>query len=446
MLVSLVIASSGCGRQEEPEDQPGVIILFADDMGYGDLECYGHPNIRTPNLNRMAARGIRLTSFYAAAPVCSPSRAGLLTGRYPVRCGMPHNTGPGSDNHLPVSEITIAQALKKAGYRTMAIGKWHLGHSRDEYMPTSRGFDRFFGLPYSNDMIKPWVQTDRPLRLFKDLEPIEDTVDQRSLTVRYTRQAQEFIRSSKGRPFFIYLAYSMPHLPVNTSDGFRGNSVAGLYGDVIQTIDWSAGQIMQTLEEEGAEDNTLLVFTSDNGPWHNLPPRMLQGGNEPWHAGSAGLLKGSKGTTYEGGMREPCIIRWPAKIPAGQVSSEPASTLDLFPTILTAAGVDLPGDRTIDGDNILPMLRGPGPSPARYFFYGRGTRLEAVRNGHWKYRISHYVIGDQPDGPGPFPELYNLDLDPAEMYNVADRYPDVAEEMDRVLRVMAEELQATVAD
>ena len=396
--------------------RPNIVLIFVDDMGYGDLSCYGHPTIQTPRLDRMANEGARLTSFYATAPVCTPSRAALMTGRYPVRCGQPHNVGPGSKGGLPLSEILMAEPLKQAGYRTMCIGKWHLGHAKEELWPTSRGFDHFYGLPYSNDMRRPWVQTDVPLKLYRDSEAIEHPVNQDTLTERYTEEAVKFIKDSAGDPFFIYLPHSMPHLPVRTSERFRGTSNAGLYGDVIETLDWSTGRILDTLEAEGIADNTLVIFTSDNGPWLNLPDRMLQEGNERWHAGSPGPLRGAKASTWEGGMREPMIAWWPGQIPAGQLSAELACTMDLYPTILRAAGVEPPSDRTIDGLDIMPLLRGQANSPRERFYYFRGSRLEAVRNDTWKLR--------QPR-PKDEPELYHIERDVAEQYNVAKDHPEV---------------------
>ena len=413
---TLAAARAGQEASGESSQPPNFIMLFADDLGYGDLSCFGHPTIQTPRLDRMADEGVKMTSFYASAPVCSPSRAALMTGRYPPRCGMPGNTGPGSDNHLPLSEITIADALKEEGYRTMCIGKWHLGHAKDEYFPRNRGFDHWFGLPYSNDMRKPWVQTDVPLKLYRDGEPIEHPVNQDTLTERYTREAMKFIRRSAENPFFLYLPYSMPHLPLHTSKRFRGQSRAGLYGDVIETLDWSVGKILDTLKEEGVDRDTLVVFTSDNGPWLNLPDRMLQEGNERWHAGSPGPLRGAKGSTWEGGMRVPMVARWPGTLPEGRVSGELASTLDMFPTFLRAAGAGTPDDRTIDGNDILPLLRGEASSPTDHFYYFRGRQLQAVRDGTWKLR--------QP-GEGDEPRLFHLDRDPAEQYNVADGHADV---------------------
>lgn len=421
--------------------RPNIILIFCDDLGYGDLSCYGHPTIGTPNLDRLAQEGIRLTSFYAAAPSCTPSRAALLTGRYPIRVGLPHVLSPDSKNGIPSLEITLAEALKDEGYRTMAIGKWHLGHSKKEFMPTFNGFDAYYGLLYSNDMKPPWVKTDVPLQLYRDTEPIEHPVNQSTLTERYTEEAVKFIKSSKDSPFFIYLPHSMPHLPIYTSERFKGQSRAGLYGDVIETIDWGVGRIMETLKEEGLDENTIVVFTSDNGPWLYLPDRMLQEGNKPWHTGSPGLLRGAKGTTYEGGVREPCIIRWLREIPAGITSAEMATTMDLYTSLLKAAGAEVPSDRPVDGNDILPMLKGISSSPTKIFYYFRGKNLEAVREGKWKFRLSNHARKDVMPGQPPTPELYDLDIDPAERYNVADEHPRIVNMLKEKLFNFAKEVR-----
>jgi arylsulfatase A-like enzyme len=425
ILSLLFLAAFSCEPIEQQEKPTNIIIVFADDLGYGDLSCYGHPNINTANLDRMAEEGIRFTSFYAAASVCTPSRAALLTGRYPIR-NAPHNFGPESKNGLPLDEITIANILKDAGYTTMAIGKWHLGHM-PEYLPTSRGFDSFYGLPYSNDMILPWcpwlTENDK-LFLYEDSLAVREIgFEQEDLTVNYTNKATEFIRNNYGQPFFLYLAHSMPHLPISTSDEFKGQSKAGLYGDVIETIDWSMGEILSALKETGIEDNTIVVFTSDNGPWHNLPDRMLQRGVERWHAGSAGLLRGAKGTTYEGGFRVPAIIRWPGQISNGLVSNEVVTTMDLFTTLTNIAGAELPDDREIDGDNLYSILKGDINSQERIFFYLRTDILQAVRKGNWKLRYTK---------TSGF-ELFDLENDPAEMYNVAAENQDLVDELYRLL-------------
>ncbi len=439
------LAAAKDASAADRQNRPNFILVFADDLGYGDLSCYGHPTIRTPNLDRMAQEGMRLTSFYAAASVCSPSRAGLLTGRYPVRCGQPGNLGPGSTGGLPLSEVILPAALKPLGYRTMAIGKWHLGHTPD-YVPTARGFDSFYGLPYSNDMIPPWVKTDRPLHLYRDTESIESPVQQETLTERYTEEAVKFIRRSRGSRFFLYLPHSMPHLPVSTSRRFRGRSRAGLYGDVIETLDWSMGRILATLKQEHLDRRTMVIFTSDNGPWLNLPARMLQQGNERWHAGSKGLLRGHKGNTYEGGLRVPGIVRWPGRIPPGQISEDIAATMDLYTTIVQAAGADLPADRTLDGKDLMPFLAGKAPSPRQEFYYFRGSNLEAVREGKWKLRLSRSMRDDLEKDDPLTPELFDLDFDPAEQYNLADREPDLVARLENKLREFAAELSAKVVE
>jgi len=292
-LFPLLLSFSNCDNSEAPggkvqiPENPNIVILFADDMGYGDLSCYGNPIIKTPNLDRAATEGMRLTSFYVAAPVCTPSRAALLTGRYPFRSNLEFVLGPESPNGINDSEFTLAEGLKSRGYATAIFGKWHLGHLNN-HLPVFHGFDEYFGIPYSNDMKKPWVQSDYPMSLWENDKPVESPVDQDQLTVRYTQRAIEFIKKNKNAPFFLYLPYNMPHMPVHTSADFRGKSRGGLYADVIQTIDWSAGEVLKTLKEEGLEDNTLFIFSSDNGPWSVVPPRMVAEGNERHHAGTAG--------------------------------------------------------------------------------------------------------------------------------------------------------------
>ena len=399
--------------------KPNFIVLFADDMGYGDLGCYGHPNIQTPNLDRLASEGVRFTSGYAAASVCTPSRVGLLTGRYAKRAGLPNNLGPDSVGGLPLTEITIAQQLKRQGYQTAAIGKWHIGHTPKEYLPTSRGFDQYLGLLYSNDMIPPWVKTARPLQLWRNEDAVELVGDQSNLTVKYTDEALRFIRGAGEKPFFLYLPYAMPHLPVSAPMDRRGKSRAGLYGDTIETLDWSAGEILKALKTQGIDNNTMVVFASDNGPWHDLPARMLAQGVEPWHTGSKSLLRGAKGTTYEGGHRVPFLARWPGTIPGGRTSAEMVSTLDFFPTLTAACGAEMPGDRLYDGFDLMPLLRGEAASPRNDYRYYLGAKLEAIREGPWKYRLA----GENP------PELYHLDWDPAEQYNVHDRNGAVAKRL-----------------
>jgi arylsulfatase A-like enzyme len=433
-MLAVIAGLSSCGIPAEKDVKPNIIIVFADDMGYGDLGCYGHPNIETPNLDRLAEQGVRFTSFYVGASVCTPSRAALLTGRYPVR-NLPFNMGPESKNGLPVEEVTLANLLSGQGYATMAIGKWHLGHM-PEYLPTSRGFDSFYGLPYSNDMILPWcpwLSEEDTLFLYQDTTKVKEIgFDQENLTVDYTNEALRFIESSADHPFFLYLAHSMPHLPVSTSAEFLGRSEGGLYGDVIETIDWSAGQVMAKLEELGIEDNTLLVFTSDNGPWMDLPDRMLQRGVERWHAGSTGMLRGSKATSYEGGFRVPAIVRWPGVTPAGEVCHKMASTVDLFVTLAEAGGAEIPADRVIDGVNIVPLMKGGDEAVRTTYFYARGKLIEAVREGDLKLRVT----------PGDGVQLFNLSDDPGERINIADRYPDEVRRLSRLMVDFAAETGA----
>ena len=436
----LAMSKGATGAETGPQRPPNVVLLFADDAGYGDLSCYGHPTIRTPNLDRLAGEGARFTSM-CTPPACTPARAALLTGRYPVRPGgVAGVIGPDSEDGLPASEITTATALKSAGYRTRCVGKWHLGHARDEFMPISHGFDDYFGLLYSNDMIRPWVQTDKPLRLYRGTEPIEGEVDQTTLTVRYTEEAVNFIHDAADGPFFLYLPYSMPHLPLATAERFRGQSRAGLYGDVIEALDWSAGAIMQALDEAGVADNTLVIWLSDNGPWINMPDRMVQPGpqgldNKPWHAGSPGPFRDAKGTTYEGGTRVPAIAWWPGQVPAGRIIQEPANSMDLFATVLRAAGVDIPDDRPIDGNDLLPLLRGEtDTSPTQVYHYFRGNQLQAVRKGPWKLQR---VTGED--------ELFHLDRDIGERFNVADDHPELVAELQELMRAMADETGTTAA-
>ena len=407
---------------------------MADDLGWGDLGCYGHPSIRTPNLDRMATEGMRFTDFYSAAEVCTPSRAALLTGRYPIRSGMCHDRfrvlRRNSAGGLPAGEITLPQALKARGYATACIGKWHLGNYANDpaHHPRRHGFDSYFGLPHSNDMnptpAAPPGATNRldqeaewwAAPLYRNEERIECPADQTTLTRRYTEEAEKFIRGHKDHPFFLYLAHTFPHVPLFASGAFRGKSRRGLYGDVVEEIDGSVGRLLQTLRREGLDKNTLVFFTSDNGPW------LTQGEA----GGSAGPLRGGKGSTWEGGMREPGIAWWPDRVPAGVVSHELACTMDLFTTALKLAGAEIPKDRIIDGLDISPVLFGTGPSPRQVFFYYRGTHLYAARKGSFK---AHFIT-QSAYGPGaPVkqnpPILYHLGHDPSERFNVAAAHPDV---------------------
>lgn len=387
-----------------------MVILFADDLGYGDLGCFGHPTIRTPNLDRMASEGMKLTQFYSTSPVCTPSRAALLTGRLPIRNGMYGRNRrvlfPDSFGGLPATEITIASALKTKGYATCCIGKWHLGHL-PQYLPTRRGFDYYFGIPYSNDM--------RPTPLIRNEEVIEEPANQAALTRRYTEEAIQFIEKNRHNPFFLYFAHTFPHVPLFASDAFKGKSLRGLYGDVVEELDWSVGRILETLRRLILAEKTLVLFTSDNGPWLL---KKLQGG-------SAGLLSGGKGSTWEGGVREPCLAWWPGKIKPASVSAEVACTMDFFSTALELAGLLLPGDRVIDGVSMVPMLWGSGKSARTVLFYYRDMRLMAVRKGPWKvHLITQDGYNGEPQEHDP-PLLFHLEQDPSEKVDMAQAHPDV---------------------
>ncbi len=410
-------------------ERPNVIIIFADDLGYGDLGCYGSPTIRTPHLDRMASEGLRFTDFYSAAEVCSPSRAALLTGRYPIRSGMCGNRRvlfPNSKGGLPTSEVTIAEALQQNGYATAQIGKWHLG-IHDGSRPGDQGFQRSFGLPYSNDMD---ARADLPkgsagsatpppdgwnVPLMRDGEIVEQPADQTTLTRRYTEEAVRFIAERNGKPFFLYFAHTFPHVPMFASPDFKGRSRAGIYGDAVEELDWSVGQVLTTLRNEGIAENTLVFFTSDNGPW------LIMGDQ----GGSAGLLREGKGSTWEGGMRVPGIAWMPGRIRPG-VTSEVAHAMDLFPTVLALAATPLPDNVTLDGLDLGPMLFESRLLPARPFYYYRGDQVFACRLGEWKAHFETQNGYGQPRAESHDPPLlFHLGRDPSEKRSVASDHAEV---------------------
>ena len=408
------------------------VVIFCDDLGYGDLACYGHPTIRTPHLDRMAEEGQRWTNFYCAAPVCTPSRAALMTGRLPIRSGMCSNTRrvlfPNSGGGIPENETTLAEALRERGYATGHFGKWHLGHL-PQHLPTRHGFDTYFGIPFSNDMM--WAGKKIKHRdafadpkieywnvpLMRDEVTIEQPADQRTITRRYTEEAARFIREHRGKkPFFVYLAHSMPHVPLFRSEEFTGRSARGIYGDVIEEIDFSVGTILDTLRTEGLAENTIVVFTSDNGPW--LPYGA--------HGGSAGLLRDGKGSTFEGGMRVPGIFWGPGTIMSGTQRSM-GSTLDLMSTFMAMSGEEA---TTTDGVDLSPVLRGTQgihePSPRNTMFFYRGEELFAIRIGRYKAHFkTRSGYGEKEAKIHDPPLLYDLDVDPGEQYNVASAHPEV---------------------
>ncbi len=444
LLILLGLAIALFGLPLRAATQPNIVIILADDLGYGDLGCYGHPTLRTPNLDRMAAEGMRFTDFYSAAEVCTPSRAALLTGRYAVRSGMAHDKfrvlRQRSTGHLPDREITMAEALQSKGYATGMVGKWHLGvwSINPEGHPRRHGFDFFFGLPHSNDMdptpAAPKGAPGRPDQdpvwwnapLYRNEDLVERPADQTQLTRLYTEQARQFIREHKRQPFLLYFASTFPHVPLFASDQFRGTSRRGLYGDVVEELDWAVGRILETLHREGLAKKTLVFFTSDNGPWLIMNQQ----------GGSAGPLRGGKGSTWEGGMREPGIAWWPGRIPAGVVNTNMACMLDLFPTVLRLADADLPADRILDGQDLAGTLFRGAALPPRPFFYYRGTRVFAARRGEWKLHLFTQKGYGQaaPDAHDP-PLLFNLNVDPGERFDVAKDHPDIVADLLKAIEV-----------
>jgi len=451
-LTAAALAMPGCGGQLQQAssgkstDKPNVVIIFCDDVGYADIGVFGAKGYETPNLDRMAAEGVKFTDFYAAASSCTPSRAALMTGCYPQRISLPNVIGPNAKIGISDREQTIAETLKPLGYATACYGKWHLGHL-PKFLPTRHGFDEYFGLPYSNDM---WPQhpTDKSfpdLPLIEGERILEYNPDQTQLTTWYTERAVRFIEKNKDRPFFLYVPHSMAHVPLFVSDKFKGKSERGLYGDVMMEIDWSVGQILSTLKRLDIDNKTLVIFCSDNGPW-------LSYGD---HSGLAKPLREGKGTSFDGGHREPTVMRWPGRIPAGTVCNEPASTMDILPTVAKLTGAKLPAHR-IDGKDIWPLASGvPGAkSPHEAFFYYRGFALEAVRSGKWKLHLPHSyrTLAGRPGGTGGQPAkyeqgkigpaLFDLAGDIGEQHDISARHPKVVER----LSALADEMRQDLGD
>ena len=433
-LALLTVSTAGAFASA---DRPNIIVIFADDLGYGDLGCYGSPTIRTPHLDRMAGEGLRLTDFYAAAPLCTPSRAALLTGRYAVRSGMYGTRGvyfPDSRGGLPQSEQTLARVLQRAGYATALVGKWHLG-VQPGGRPLDHGFDQALEVPYSNDMDRrpdlPASAAGLPtppvdgwnVPLLRNGEVIERPMDQRTLTRRFTEEATRFIEDRKGQPFFLYLAHVFPHVPMFASPAFAGRSRAGPYGDAVEELDWSVGEILATLRRLGLEQRTLVIFTSDNGPW--LAQRD--------QGGSAGPFREGKTTPWEGGQRVPALAWMPGRIAPG-VAPDLAVAFDLFPTALRLAGVPAPAGVEIDGLDLSPLLFSRTALPERPFFYYVREHVQAARIGDWKL---HYRV-PAAAAPETAPLLYHLGRDPGERRNVAAQHPDVVARFQELLRTHLE--------
>jgi arylsulfatase A len=434
-------AAAGGGRL------PNIVIVLTDDQGYQDLGCFGSPLIKTPNLDGLAARGMRFTDFYVAQPVCSASRAGLMTGCYSNRVGILGALGPHSKVGISDGEMTLAQLVKQRGYATAIYGKWHLGDA-PQFLPTRHGFDEYFGLPYSNDMWPqhPTAKNFPALPLMENEKVVNPNVgheEQSQLTTWYAEHAVRFIEKNKDRPFFLYVAHNMPHVPLHVSDKFKGKSPRGLYGDVIMEIDWSVGQIVDALRRNGLEDNTLFIYTSDNGPW-------LSYGD---HAGCALPLREGKGTTWDGGTREPTVMYWPGKVPAGAVCSEPVMTIDILPTVAGLVGAKLP-DHKIDGLDIWPLISGqPGAkSPHEALFFYWGQHLQGLRSGKWKLHFEHTyaTLAGKPGGTGGMPvpystaktglALYDLEADKGETTSIADQNPEAVKRLEALAEAARDDL------
>ena len=452
--VAVSASLSGCvSVQKRKRSHTNFVVIFTDDQGYADVGCYGAKGFTTPNLDAMAKDGVRFSDFYVAQAVCSASRASLLTGCYSNRVSILGALFPDDNYGLNPQEDTIADVLRKKGYTSGIFGKWHLGHHKD-FLPLAQGFDEYLGLPYSNDMWpvgfdgKPVTKGYRtklpPLPLIDGSDKvaeIRNLEDQSTLTTRYTERAVRFIEKNKDKPFFLYVPHSMPHVPLGVSDKFRGKSEQGMYGDVIMEIDWSVGEILQSLRENGLDDNTLIIFATDNGPWLNF-------GN---HAGSALPLREGKMTMFDGGARVPCIMRWPGKIKPDTVCEKMASTIDLLPTIAEIAGAPLP-EKKIDGVSILPLLKGKNENPRDVFYFYYGNALQAVRQGRWKLHFPYSYRSYKGIEPGKngYPrsridrttelELYDLKNDISERNNVIDQHGDVVRRLEKLAEKARREL------
>ena len=457
-ILLLLCIGFSCDNQKI-EKLPNIVLIFTDDQGYGDVGSYGAIGFTTPNLDKLASEGMRFTNFYSAQAVCSASRAALLTGCYPNRIGVHGAYMPWATNGINENEITLAEMLGEKGYYCGIVGKWHLGH-HEKFLPLQHGFDEYFGIPYSNDMWPvnfdgkpvtdsseaPWKMRYPILPLIEGNEKIREIrtlEDQNEITTLYTERAVKFINENKEKPFFLYMPHSMPHVPLGVSDKFAGKSDQGMYGDVMMEIDWSVGEILKTLETLGLENNTLVIFATDNGPWLNF-------GN---HAGTTGGLREGKGTSFEGGQRVPFIVKWPDRISNGVVCNKMAATLDVFPTLAEITSSSLP-EHKIDGISILPILEGKKDANPRnhLFYYYHKNNLEAVRKGNWKLVFPHAsrsyekVLPGNDGWPGSYEtietglELYDLRRDPGERYNVIDQYPEIVIELEALASLAKDDL------
>ena len=433
LLIFFLLLQISCnsGLKKKP---PNFIIIFADDLGYGDLGSYGHPTIKTPNLDKMASEGVRFTQFYVGSSICTPSRAALLTGKLPIRTGMYGNRSvlfPDNAGGLDPKEITIASALKEYDYKTACIGKWHLGHLQ-EYMPTNHGFDEFYGIPYSNDM-RPEGNWDYarenfpPLPFLDGLDTIGVSIDQSQFIDMFTKRSVDFIKKNKDKSFFLYLAHTAPHTPLVSGTTQKGRSIRGAYGDVVEELDQSVGTILQVLKDLKIADNTFVIFTSDNGPW----------GWANVDGGSSGLLKGNKGSVYEGGYRVPAIAWMPGTIKKGTVSTALASTIDLYPTLIAMTGNEISSQEELDGLNIKNTFFNNEPVRHEIHYYRQDT-LIGIRHKEWKMYIKDPNPWNDDLTEKDIPVLYNIEHDPSEKYNVTSKHSDV---VDRIVTLSEKHIQ-----
>jgi arylsulfatase A len=425
ILISCLLLACGTDKRDEIQSQlPNIVFIFTDDLGYGDLGCFGATDIATPNIDRIAAEGIKFTSFLSASPVCSPSRAGLLTGRMPQRMGINAVFFPESLSGMDPEEITIAEILKEKGYRTGIVGKWHLGHL-EKFLPLNQGFDEYFGIPYSNDMTSVVYMRGNDVEEYK--------VDQRYTTRTYTEESLKFMDSVEDQPFYLYLAHNMPHVPIYASPEFEGTSNRGLYGDVIQEIDWSVGEVLKKLEEKGILENTLIVFSSDNGPWLVMED----------HGGSAGPLREGKQFTFEGGVRVPTVAMWKGKIEPGQVYEDLATQMDWFPTFCRMVGAEVPQDREIDGKDLSAVLFENGSREGDTFLYYMLSSQEGYREGDWKIKRPYAGYAGsrgmkKVDAHDTL--LFNLKTDPGETSNLIKENPEKTAQMIRAMELAVKQL------
>lgn len=415
------------------QETPNIIIIYCDDLGYGDIGVTGHPDIKTPNLDKMAIGGMRFTNYYSASPASTASRYSLLTGRYPIRSGFRWVLNPDSEKGIHPKEITLAEALKEQGYTTAIFGKWHLGSTKKEYLPLQNGFDEYIGFPYSNDMLPPKYPD---IALMCGNDTLELNPDQSKLTALYTEKTISFIQKNKNRSFFIYVPYAMPHVPLYPGKNFAGKSKRGTYGDTVEEIDWAVGEILKTLKNEGLEDNTIVWFMSDNGPW------ILK--NE--EGGSAGIFRDGKGSTWEGGMRVPCFVSWKGKV-NGHTNSYPISAMDVYTTCIHLAGGAPATDRVIDGRDVSSYLTDADNTIAKrdfsFFYYGIENRLMAVRKGSWKLHIKTYSQLNIDYFKGKLPLLFNVDTDPSEKYDLSEKHPEIVKELYELIEIQNKDAKKT---